>query len=488
MNQKTIAPLLFPPKKAGDRKQLQNWIKNGQVYKAGPRLYASVSRSNLEKTIRENWFHIVAALFPDTLLSYRSALEFSPTSNGMIHLTGRTNRAIHYPGLTLVFHRGPKAFHSDSDFMEFKCSSIERAILENLSITKKDSHHSAVDISVIEQRLEQILDSQGEKELNRIRDAAKKIAQKNEQWKFESEKLNQMIGALLGTKESAILRSRKAISRAMGKPYDSSCIARLESLFAQLKQSYFKTKEDAGKGSEHFENKAFFESYFSNYIEGTTFELSEAEEIIFDKKIPPKRPKDAHDVAGTFALVSNPNEMLKTPNHVDDLITLLKSRHHTMMAYRPEADPGQFKEKPNRAGETQFIAPGHVMGTLEQGFHFYRELTHGFAKAVYMMFFIAEVHPFTDGNGRIARIMMNVELAAAHSPTIIIPNVYRDDYLLALRALSRKGRTEPIIKMLGQAHDFSNLDFSDYQHVLRIIRARNWFKEPDDAKIILSPE
>jgi fido (protein-threonine AMPylation protein) len=30
-----------------------------------------------------------------------------------------------------------------------------------------------------------------------------------------------------------------------------------------------------------------------------------------------------------------------------------------------------------------------------------------------MMFLISEVHPFADGNGRIARIMMNAELVAA---------------------------------------------------------------------------
>ena len=35
---------------------------------------------------------------------------------------------------------------------------------------------------------------------------------------------------------------------------------------------------------EYFENKAFFESYFSNYIEGTDFLIEEAEQIVFDKK------------------------------------------------------------------------------------------------------------------------------------------------------------------------------------------------------------
>ena len=31
------------------------------------------------------------------------------------------------------------------------------------------------------------------------------------------------------------------------------------------------------------------------------------------------------------------------------------------------------------------------------------------ARAIYMMFLVSEVHPFDDGNGRMARIMMNAE-------------------------------------------------------------------------------
>ncbi|WP_282778728.1 Fic family protein [Phaeodactylibacter xiamenensis] len=54
------------------------------------------------------------------------------------------------------------------------------------------------------------------------------------------------------------------------------------------------------------------------------------------------------------------------------------------------------------------------------------------ARAIYMMFLVTEVHPFDDGNGRIARIMMNAELVHGGSSKIIIPTVYREDYMLAL--------------------------------------------------------
>ncbi len=46
-----------------------------------------------------------------------------------------------------------------------------------------------------------------------------------------------------------------------------------------------------------------------------------------------------------------------------------------------------------------------------------------------MQFFISDIHPFNDGNGRISRVMMNAELYSQGLTTIIIPNVYRSDYL-----------------------------------------------------------
>lgn len=44
-----------------------------------------------------------------------------------------------------------------------------------------------------------------------------------------------------------------------------------------------------------------------------------------------------------------------------------------------------------------------------------------FARAVFLMFLVSEVHPFDDGNGRIARVMMNAELTAARQARIVIP-------------------------------------------------------------------
>src|SRR3546814_977904 len=93
----------------------------------------------------------------------------------------------------------------------------------------------------------------------------------------------------------------------------------------------------------------------------------------------------------------------------------------------------------------------HFEGTRRQGFDFYRGLETAFARAVYRMFLVSEVHPFADGNGRIARIMANAELVAAGVERILIPTVYRANYLSALKGLSQAQNPEPLVRTLDFA-------------------------------------
>lgn len=61
----------------------------------------------------------------------------------------------------------------------------------------------------------------------------------------------------------------------------------------------------------------------------------------------------------------------------------------------------------------------------------------------------------------------------------------REDYLLCLRSLTRMNRPKPLIDALVKAQNFSNLDFSSYPKILKTLENRNWFKEADEAKIVV---
>lgn len=124
------------------------------------------------------------------------------------------------------------------------------------------------------------------------------------------------------------------------------------------------------------------------------------------------------------------------------------------------------------------------MGTLEAGFNLYAALTSPFAKAIYMMFMISEVHPFTDGNGRISRIMMNAEFSRAGESHIIVPTVYREDYLLSLRKLSRQSSAFPYIQAMKKLHRFSRTLYGrSFPDLLDYLKRCNAFEDANLAKL-----
>ena len=320
-----------------------------------------------------------------------------------------------------------------------------------------------------------------------MRDEARRLAPvlNREEEFFAFDKL---IGALLGTRDDELVSDR-ARARRTGAPFDPDRIVLFEHLHQELQNTALPSRPVAVRSAEANASLTFFEAYFSNFIEGTEFEVAEAADIVFHNVIPQDRPEDAHDVLGTWRIVSDPVEMTRTPKTVDALFDLIKKRHAILMQSRRDKLPGSFKRASNRAGQTVFVAPDQVEGTLARGFQFYPSLTTPLARAIYMMFLISEVHPFADGNGRIARIMMNAELVAGGEERIIIPTIFRSNYLSALKAHSLSRHPAPIIRTLDFAQKWvAAIPWSDVERTQEALMRTNAFMDPagaDDAGIRL---
>lgn len=227
----------------------------------------------------------------------------------------------------------------------------------------------------------------------------------------------------------------------------------------------------------------FFEAYFSNFIEGTEFEIEEAAAIVYDGQIPDARPDDAHDVLGTYRIVSDERQMASPPRDGEQLLDALREHHATIMQQRPDKTPGAFKRDPNRAGSSVFVRPPEVVGTLQAGWERVRMLDDPFARAVLAMFVVSEVHPFADGNGRVARIMMNTELIAAGQARIVIPTVFRNNYLSALRALTANARPDALVATLAFAQRWTSLiDWSSLASARADLERTNALLDPVEAE------
>ncbi len=459
--------------------------KDGALRKLAPRIYTTNLVDSPENIVRRNLIDILVYRYPDALISHRSAKEMRPTSTGDFFLTNSTTRRVtDLPGITLNFVKGPKANSRDIPFMDMHISGEYRYMLENMQVSRKTGDESRVlPQSVIENKLEQLLLTGGEERLNQYRDELREVA---EELGMQSEfaKLNNIISALLTTHDAKVLSSSSARALAAGNPFDPARVELFEILFDAVKDRYFPIRNNRNTDEESFRLFSFFESYFSNYIEGTEFDIEEAKAIV-DSGIPlPRRDEDSHDILGTFKILSNRTEMRRTPTSPEELFAILSHRHTVLLEGRPHMNPGIFKAKNNRAGQTEFVDHLLVKGTLSQGFKYYSALTDPFARAIFMMFMISEVHPFNDGNGRIARVMMNAELVKGDQSRIIVPTVFREDYILALRKLTRHKDPMAYINVMTKLHQFSdNLYGTDFTELKDYLAACNAYEEPSQAKL-----
>lgn len=463
-----------------DKKQsrlISNLVKEKKIKKIAPRIYTSNFSDSAESIIKRNILFIISNLYPGAILSHRSAFEFAPTYSGNLYVTYKYTKKIKYPGVTINFIKGHKALQDDNKITgDLFVSSDARKFLENFQVGRVSKNEiKNLSAEEIEQKLVDYFINKETKGLNKLRDEARVISKKLKM-KNEFEKLDKMIGSLLSTKKSK-LKSPEAIALSFGDPYDSKRIDLFNKLFIALKKKNFASRKDLNNSAISYKNFAFFEAYFSNFIEGTEFTLSEAIKIIDTHTPIPARNQDSHDVLGTYDIVSRKDLMCVTPSTAIELIDLLQDRHYTILKNRPEKNPGEFKKINNQAGNSIFVDHKLVRGTLKKSFDFYNSLEDPFAKAAFMMFLISEVHPFDDGNGRIARIMMNAELSKAGESKILIPKVYRIDYLINLKNLSNNANTEGYIQMLDRIHKFSQTIHSESREEMRkLLENSNAFK------------
>jgi hypothetical protein len=480
-----LQEILFGSGDKAESKRISALVKKGIAKKIAPRIYTTNPDDTPESIIKRNWFRILAAQYPKSLLSHRSALECRPTPSGQIYVTYSYTRKVSLPGLVIHFQRGHAPIEGDTSFFgELYLSHQARAFLENFQQSRKEDEESkTLPKEQLEEKLESIIRIKGEKGLNELRDRARQIAPILEMEK-EFDQLNKIISALLSTKPSKLLSSTVAKARVLGEPFDPERITLFEKLYETLAGKDYPEYPDKNRSPKAYQNFAFFESYFSNYIEGTEFTVDEAKQIILTQTPIPARNEDSHDVLGTYTIVSNGKEMSTCPQTAEELVQILLYRHDILLSARIDKNPGQFKDKNNRAGNTEFVDWQLVSGTLKKGFEWYSLLRHPFSKAAYIMFLISEVHPFIDGNGRIARIMMNAELSSKHFSKIIVPTVYREDYMGALRKLTRQNDTETYIRMLLKIFEFSSSIYGeDIDQMEKYLISCDAFMEPKKGKL-----
>ena len=304
-------------------------LKEGRVRKLAPAVYTTNVTEAPEAFVRRQLWQVASLVFPDAVITDRTAFEAGASKDGSVFLAGATARDVALPGVTLRAREGAGPLAGDTPFLGLHMASRARAYLENIPASRaRKGVARRLSRAELEARLEGDLSTRGERYLNTLRDDARKLAPSLGLVE-EFEELDALMGALFGTQE-ARLQTEIGGARAAGKPYDPKRLKLFGRLhFDLLKEAPSQRLDPRRPGEEQY--LPFFEAYFSNFIEGTEFEVDEAAAIVFDGRIPQDRPEDAHDVLGTFRVVVDPSEMRRSPTTFEQFIETLRSRHERVM-------------------------------------------------------------------------------------------------------------------------------------------------------------
>lgn len=460
------------------RANLSKAAKAGSIVRLAPAIYTGRTLADPARVTREHWREILAHELPGAVLVDRSARRTAPDGQGLLFVAHPRSRPLTMPGLSILPRRGPTDVAGDVDIGGgLRQSSVARGLLDNLS----GPGPRLLDRGEIERWVTDLLDEGGPDRLNEVRDQARRLAPVLGRG-AAMRRLDGIVAAALSTGSTNTLVTPALRSRASGVPIDPARLERFEQLAAYLGDQAPDIHVDEPAVARRRALLPFYEAYFSNVIEGTEFTLDEAADIVLAGHLPLDRPADAHDIAGTYRITSDQAEMTRVPADADQLLALLRGRHRVLMGGRPEERPGEWKTQANRAGATRFVAPDQVVGTLRAGFEAGASVRAPFARAVYVMFLVSEVHPFGDGNGRVARLMMNAELVAAGEVRLVIPTVYRNNYLAALRGATHNGAFDALYAVLAFARRYTaQVDFTSRATAERDLERTNALLDPNLA-------
>jgi hypothetical protein len=117
---------------------------------------------------------------------------------------------------------------------------------------------------------------------------------------------------------------------------------------------------------------------------------------------------------------------------------------------------GEWKTQPNHVERPdgtllEYTPPEHVHAEMERLVEFYRAATdeHPVVCAAWLHHQFVRIHPFEDGNGRVARALTMLVLLEGHYAPLVVDRRLRGDYLEALDS-ANAGDLNPLIRLFAR--------------------------------------
>jgi len=189
----------------------------------------------------------------------------------------------------------------------------------------------------------------------------------------------------------------------------------------------------------------------STGIEGNTINLEQASKLLAENILPKdKTLREVYDLQNTKKVFFDLLE--KKPPLTRETILLV----HDELLQNIDARKGYRTNDIHILGQPFKPSPGRYvkadMELLLQWYNKHKNKIHPLALALFFHHKFENIHPFSDGNGRTGRLLLNLILLQHHYPPLIIPKALREKYLQVMSAADK-----------GLQKSLFSLDMKSYQ-------------------------
>lgn len=212
----------------------------------------------------------------------------------------------------------------------------------------------------------------------------------------------------------------------------------LEKIKINFSKEFSKLPETAKK--KYQENFLIKFTYNTNKIEGNTITLKETKNLLQEGKAPNKSIKDITETENHKLVFE---EMIKATEEIS--LEMIKKWHKKLLTRVDDEIAGKIREHEVAIAGSKFEPPqsNEIQYLLRKFIQWYKNIAQNqktnaveLAALVHLKF--VTIHPFTDGNGRISRLLMNYVLKKNGYPMLDIEYSNRASYYNALERSQTK--------------------------------------------------
>jgi len=213
-------------------------------------------------------------------------------------------------------------------------------------------------------------------------------------------------------------------------------------------------------------------TYTSNALEGNTLTLTETKVLLEDGLTAGGKPlRDSYEALGHADAY---DFMLKTARCVPFVFSedVIVNLHKLFFQKIDEKAAGVYRDVQVFISGTEYIPPPAneipaLMKELTEDLQKKWNIEHPVVVAAYAHQRLVDIHPFEDGNGRTARLLMNLILINKGYQIVSIPPVLRQEYINAINKGRRSGSKTrgALAKFIAECEIEAQKDFCRMFHI-----------------------